>query len=440
MYGTDTNLCRVREYCGIKDYDSFVVQDSNKILYDGSYNLYRDLSGNIKAKTDLSKAITSKKLNNKDGFVNDGAYIIKPNEDLTDISLKYGISVNELLSFNEISDRSKVSPGDTLRIPMLIDKTVSNNIEFERLDTPIRGCDISYAQGGSLDFSKLKENFEFIILKCSQGNSIDSTFNDNYLGCVTNNIPIGVYCFNDINKNDCEDLEDFNKKQKNQVSFTLDSLKNKKIDYPVYFDIEDYDMYETLPADYVNSMLDIWYNEVSNSGYIPGVYCNQSTFDYLQSCVDDNLADRFQIWLAGGPQYMDEETDNLALDEVMPSPFLNYDENVTMAQSTNVATDAGAEDSRGHLDINFSKIDYSNKNINSTNQNNFEIKSFNRFDYRTFALNSVGIIGVAGMSSFAIYSIYKKQKKKKKKGLNDEIDNDIKETYDSEKVKTIKRF
>ena len=38
VYGSDTNLCRLKKYCGINDYDAYLVMDSDTIKYDGQYN------------------------------------------------------------------------------------------------------------------------------------------------------------------------------------------------------------------------------------------------------------------------------------------------------------------------------------------------------------------------------------------------------------------
>ena len=76
LYGTDTNLCRVKQYCGITEYDAFVVMDKEVIEYDGSYNVYQDLEGNIESYTDVSTIIQTKALNQSNQFTNDGSYTV----------------------------------------------------------------------------------------------------------------------------------------------------------------------------------------------------------------------------------------------------------------------------------------------------------------------------------------------------------------------------
>lgn len=413
MYGTDTNLCRVKKYCNISSYDSFLVMDDDKVKYTGDYNVYKDLDGNIKSSINLEEVITSKELNDSSKFVSDGAYVFGCDDDLTDVALKYGMSVNELLDFNEIS-KDDVIEGTILRIPMIIGKVVPNGSgEYKRMDTPLRGCDISYAQGKSPNWDKLRENFDFIILKCSQGLSIDSYFDINALNCNTNNIPMGVYCYNGFDIRNCEDLSEFVKNQRKQAEFTLENLNNKKIDYPVYIDIEGGNLDKNLPKNYVKKMLKIWKNHIDAAGYIPGIYCNQSDFLYLQSCVDYDLSDCFEIWVAGGNQYKNEKTDKIELEEVVPSDVLEKDYGATIAQSTNVAINAGAYDSRGHLDINFSLVDYTQELVNSDSDSiyNFDIKEFERYDYSLIGGSVFCGLALVGGSFIAV----KKRKKGKRK-------------------------
>ena len=50
---------------------------------------------------------------------------------------------------------------------------------------------------------------------------------------------MGVYCYNEYGRDECgDDMKLFNKCQKSQVEKTISLLKNKKVDYPVYLDIE----------------------------------------------------------------------------------------------------------------------------------------------------------------------------------------------------------
>jgi len=405
LYGTDTNLCRVSEYCGITGYDSYLVMDKPTIKYDGTYSICKNLDGDINSKVNLAQVISESELNLSERFVNDGSYTFGEDDDIIDVALKYGMSVNELLEFNGLSKKDIV-PGVKLRIPSIIDNQIPKlDGEYELLDEPIRGCDLSYAQGTNIDWDKMAEDFEFIILKCTEGLDVDSCFENNVKNCSLKDIPVGVYCYNEYDSRNCDTVDDFILKQELQAEKVLETLKNKNIEFPVYFDIEPpngVDLKDLLDKDQVVQMLEIWCDEMEASGYIPGIYSNMSTFSYLQSCVDYDLADKFQIWIAGGDQYGIE---NIDYRDVVPSSVLfDGDYGATVAQSTDQAKNAGAGDYYGRLDINFSKVDYANQPKVFENDP-YEIKGFVRPDWSLFggvalsgavlALGAVGAVKLA---------------------------------------------
>ncbi len=415
MHGTDTNLTRVREYCGIKDLDAYLVMDKEEVEYQGTYNVYKNLNGEIRSKQNLAEIITAAGLNTEDKFANDGSYFFKEGDDLTDIALKYGMSVNELLKFNNISKKDVVA-GTKLRIPSIIDTTIPvDSDRLEKLDTPIRGADISYAQGTKIDWNEMEENFEFLILRVSQGIDQDDTFEENAKNANLHSIPIGVYCYNNYTSKNTDGWDDFVRKQTNQADFVLESLKNKKIEYPVYFDIEPpngVNLSSLLSKEEVQEMLDIWIEKMSDSGYRPGIYSNQSTFRYLQSCVDYKISDKMEVWIAGGDQYYGE-TRSIDLDDVRPSSVLDADYGATMAQSTDSAINSGAGNAKGHIDVNFSTVDYANQAVEYENEI-YDIKDFDRTDVELMSMFALGGAAMSVIAGGMIFGRKKKHRKGKK--------------------------
>lgn len=397
VYGTDTNLCRFKKYCNISSYDAFLVMDQEKIQYDGTYYVVKDLEGNITASTDLAKVIQNNGNNTSNGFVQDGSYVVKANDDLIDIALQSGMSVDELLEFNEMKF-SEVCEGVKLRIPSSIAPAMGTG-EFVPVDTPLVGCDISYAQTDNIDWKQMKENFQFIIIKCSEGTTLDSYFNQNIKNCNTYGIPAGAYCYNGFHLDNTASLDNFISNQREQANFVLGALKNKKIDYPVYLDVEIpsgakwEDLYN---KEYVSVMFDIWVDTMEKAGYLPGLYCNQSGLDFLQSCVDYDLSERFELWVAGGDQYTGE-TQDIEFQDVYPSSILESRENVSMAQATDSAVHAGAGNGRGHLDINYSEVDYTQE-ITEYDGDTFPLKEFTRIPDKEILAGCgalfVGAVGV----------------------------------------------
>lgn len=422
LYGTDTNLSRVKQYCNINEYDAFVVMDKDEITYDGPYKVYRDMEGKIIAKEDISKIIRNKDLNNSERFASDGSFTISNEEELIDVSLRYGLSVSELLEFNGLK-KSNIKGKTTLRIPSSIATAIPTGVvTYKQLDRPIIGCDISYAQADSPDWEQLANNFDFMIIRSNIGLSEDSYFAKNATQANLNNIPIGAYCYNKFDSRDCQSRENFIAQHEHQADYTISVLKNKKIDYPVYLDVEGIVDSTTYEPEDVISMLNIWKTKMEAAGYIPGLYCNQSTFKYLASCVDYDISDELEVWIAGGPQYSTTEQtcskhEHIAIDKVkIPSVLDNETYGANIAQVTNICTNAGAGDTRGHLDVNFSKVDYSTRTYETEEQKGpkFEIKEFTRIDpagVASVALAAGGLVG-AGM-----YGFKKLEKSKQKKRI-----------------------
>ena len=417
MTGTDKNLCRVREYFKITSYDAFVIMDDDIIRYTGTYNVYKDLKGNIISKTNLSEVIKNNNLNNPNNFKGDTTYIINTEEDIVDISLNCGMSVEDILQFNNIR-LSSIKNGTKIRIPNKLNSETKtedyNQGEFEVLSTPLRGCDLSHWQSASYNFEQLSYNFDYIILKSNQGTSTDQMYEEFVNNCQVYGIPVGVYCMNDYWGN--LSLEEFKKCQEKQADYTLELLKNKNIEFPIYLDLEG-DKVEALPNEYAEAMFEIWKTKIETAGYIAGIYCNQSDFKLLNSKVDYHLAEKFEVWIAGGPQYTGETQDIEFKDVVSADSILNdptYKAN--MAQSTDSAINAGAANHNGHLDIDFCKVNYSDYKIKDNNYESSdetsEIKKFKRINK---ALPIALLAGGGLLIGFTGKKLIEKKKKKNKK-------------------------
>ncbi len=418
MAGTDKNLCRVREYFEITSYDAFVIMDDDIIRYTGTYNVYKDLKGNIISKTNLSDVIKENNLNNPKNFKGDATYIVSNEDEITDIALKCGMSVEDLLKFNEIR-LSSIKEGTKIRVPSKIvgeKKSADQEQEkFEELSTPLRGCDLSHWQSASYNFEQLSDNFDYIILKSNQGTSTDQMYEEFVNNCQVYGIPVGVYCMNDYWAN--LSLEEFKKCQEKQADYTIELLKNKNIEFPIYLDLEG-DKVEALPNEYVEAMFEIWKTKIEAAGYLAGIYCNQSNFKLLNSKVDYHLAEKFEIWIAGGPQYTGE-TQDIEFKDVVPADSILNDPTyqANMSQSTDSAINAGAANSKNHVDVNFCKVNYANYKTSDNNSyestdETTDIKEFTRIN------KIVPITGVAGgglLLGFVGIKLLERRKKKNKK-------------------------
>ena len=365
VYGKDKNLVYLKNYCSIVEYDAFVVMDNdkNEIEYDGIYNLYQNNEEQIISKINMATIIEEKNLNSKDKFLSDAAYVVSKEDDLLEIAMRYNISVNALLDYNEITEED-FKEGIILRIPSAFESIVKKDkttetTTFETLENPILGCDISYSQE-VINWNEIKENFEFVILRSSFGTMKDETFDKNAIECNLNDIPFGVYCFNNCRGIDYNNEETFIKALNSQADSCLEIIANKNVTYPVYFDLEAYDsedIRQIYSSKQIKIMLDLWYEKMVSSGYIPGLYCNRSTYEYINECYN---TEKFEIWIAGG-DYYDYE---VSLDQLEAPNDCKYEYNdkmysTDMYQSYQYVTNAGAANHDGYLDINYSFVDYS---------------------------------------------------------------------------------
>ena len=135
------------------------------------------------------------------------------------------------------------------------------------------GIDISYHQG-KLDFSILKNEVDFIILRAAYGTNTDSRFEEYYRECKKYDIPVGCYLYSYS-----LDVET----AKEEARYLLKLIKDKKFEYPIYIDMEDADGYKEqhgMPSNQeLNDMCNNFCNIIESNGYYASVYASQYWFD-----------------------------------------------------------------------------------------------------------------------------------------------------------------
>ena len=417
--GKDSNLVLLDKHSTVplNEYDTYLVMDKEIIIYQGTCTVIEDLDGNITAKQDLSEVIRNKNLNSADLFVSDGAYIIQENDNIQEISMRYGLSVDELLEFNNI-DKEDVTTGTILRIPTIMNTVVSNNNgEFSTLTTPEIGIDISSYQGTNIDWEKVSSEVEFVILKVNEGSVVDNCFGINSKKCSEYNIPIGGYCFNAWLGSECENDTVFRERQVEQANMFLETVKNKNLEYPAYLDFElnqGVNIKDVLSSEQVKIMIDVWKEKMSAYGYIPGLYCSASVYSELCSMYGSDLSEHLEIWIAGGTQYIGDESANFTKEEItVPnSTEFTYKGQTYTAdtkQVTNCGYGFGVGNSYGHVDVNFNYTDYTSDVSTNAEGINFDIKRFTRLDSKKFFIG-VGVALGVGVTAAVGVKCMKKRK------------------------------
>lgn len=149
---------------------------------------------------------------------------------------------------------------------------------------------------GKIDFEKVKaDGIKAIILRIGwignkNNHTLDTKFEEYYTGCKKANIPIGIYVFNYCQSED---------NARNGAKWVIDHLKDKKIELPIYIDMEDDESssfkLSSLGKDILTKIAITFNEEIEKAGYVAGVYANLNWFkNYLYK---DKLND-YSLWIA----------------------------------------------------------------------------------------------------------------------------------------------
>lgn len=152
----------------------------------------------------------------------------------------------------------------------------------------IKGIDVS-AWNGVIEWQKVADyGMGFAILRITEkGNKTDSTFERNYAGCITHNIPVGVYKYSYATN-----VSEI----KYEAETVVKVLKQRKLDYPVFLDLED-NCQENLSAELMMQMIDAFKDVVIRAGYKFGIYCG---YYWYKTKLPEN-AKKYDCWLAAYP-------------------------------------------------------------------------------------------------------------------------------------------
>ena len=158
----------------------------------------------------------------------------------------------------------------------------------------LKGIDISVWQSGFSDLGPFRNaGYGYVICKISEGQSIDRCFEQHYGNCVKSNIPVGAYVFSHATNTS---------KARAEAEYALKILNGRKLDLPIFMDLEASDINYGWNVDIMPVAL-AFGEIIKKAGYKWGVYANQS---WLINKLDiDLLRDAgAMIWCA---KYSDEK-------------------------------------------------------------------------------------------------------------------------------------
>ena len=371
FYGKDCNLVDCNQYIyNLKAYDTFLVQDSEEIVYDGTCQVIKDLEGNITAKVDLSSIINKKGLNSSNKLVYSSSYTVQEGDTYHSLGLQFGLSEADLISYN--NGNKNLIVGETILVPNLYKTVNTENKTISYSYAVARGIDISNYQS-KIDWDRVAETSDYVIVQVARDKSDYSTHNgafkqecinqisnvvDKELGlglyfCISKDMKVSVYE---------ERLERYLNELDSRLS--AEGITLEREDVPVFLDFEVYYQYN----DYYR-LMESFERICNNHGFTRiGIYGNQSTLNAISNSMKkDNESielgeTNWYVWKSGGPQYSARENthdDDVTLDELKEIEAKAGDGYLpVMQQVTNVCIDTGAVDGRGHCDVSY-LYDYS---------------------------------------------------------------------------------
>lgn len=148
-----------------------------------------------------------------------------------------------------------------------------------------KGIDVSYWQS-SVDFEKVKKDgIDFAILRVGTSGGKDSTFENNYKNALAAGIDVGCYFYTYATNVQTAVSE---------AKKVVEWIGDKKLQYPVYFDIEDSSL-ESLTNRQRTDICIAFCDEINRSGFLAGIYANSYWLGYL---LNRSELEQYELWLA----------------------------------------------------------------------------------------------------------------------------------------------
>jgi GH25 family lysozyme M1 (1,4-beta-N-acetylmuramidase) len=221
-------------------------------------------------------------------------------------------------------------------------RLIDNVVGLPDVNLVTKGIDVSYAQK-EIDWEMVDSagEIDFVIIRAGYGSSrepsqVDEYFVQNMEGAKSVGMPVGIYWYSYATNTEMA-LE--------EAKYCIDTIKGYKIQYPVYFDIEERRQ-ANLGAEVCSEITDTFCSTLEKAGYYVGIY---SYKNFLENYITPAVRAKYVLWIA---QWADENT---------------YEGNFGMWQYTSNGSVAGIE---GRVDMNICYKNYP-AIINFYHKNNY---------------------------------------------------------------------
>lgn len=159
------------------------------------------------------------------------------------------------------------------------------------------GLDLSH-HSGDVDFEALKAaGVDYVILRVGYNTDLDTRFEEYYAAARDAGLDIGVYFFTLATNKDEAEADAL------RVSAWLEG---KKLEYPVFYDIEDYSSYKpsTFSETQIMEIAHTFMTTMVDNGYYPGLYTNNN---FLYNVFNNEKTLRlYDVWYARYTDLTDE--------------------------------------------------------------------------------------------------------------------------------------
>lgn len=154
----------------------------------------------------------------------------------------------------------------------------------------MKGIDIS-EHNGNINFYDVKNSgIEYVILRLGwignkNNHTLDKKFEEYYTQCKNAGLKVGIYVYSY-----CKSISAI----QSGGNWTLEKLKNKQIDLPVFIDLEDNTILECGRNELTNHAL-YFCKTIEANGLNAGTYANLNWFN---NYLNVNFLEKYYIWLA----------------------------------------------------------------------------------------------------------------------------------------------
>lgn len=203
------------------------------------------------------------------------------------------------------------------------------------------GIDVSQYQG-LINWDVVKDHIDFAIIRCGFGQDLpgqdDKLFKRNADECTRLNIPFGVYLYS-YAKNATD--------AKGEAKHVMRLIKNYKMAYPIYYDLEDENTTGKQTNEVIASIAKTFAEELEKNGYYVGIY---ASLYWWKTKLTNPIFNKYTRWVA-----------NYAAE-------LNFDKEYDMWQYSSTGWVEGISTI---VDLNYCYKDFP-KIIKAVGKNNFD--------------------------------------------------------------------